>query len=447
MQLTVLGGGGFRVPLVYRALLSDDSDSRVNELVLYDVDPGRLRRVGEVLARLEAEAGVAGPAIRLETDLTEAVRGTDFVFSAIRVGGLEGRVCDERAALAEGVLGQETTGAGGICYGLRTVPVAMEIARTVKQHAPDAYVINFTNPAGMVTEAMSAVLGDRVVGICDSPVGMFKRVARALGVDHSRAVFDYAGLNHLGWLRRVLVDGVDVLPGLLADPERLSTIEEGRLFGAPWLRSIGAVPNEYLWYWYYTKEAIAGIEAAKETRGEFLLRQQGSFYAGADGAGDAYEAWDRTRRDREESYMADSRDVSGAGARDQDDLDGGGYDRVALELMHAIARNQQATLVLNVRNGHTLPGLDSDAVIEVPCIVDANGPRALALDPLAPHAASLVTAVKDVERTAIEASTTGSRELAVRALALHPLVDSVNTARKIFDRQLYDVPDLARVFG
>lgn len=446
MQLTVLGGGGFRVPLVYRALLSDDSDSRVHELVLYDVDPVRLRRVGEVLARLEAQAGVAGPTLRLETDLAAAVRGTDFVFSAIRVGGLEGRVCDERAALSEGVLGQETTGAGGICYGLRTVPFAMEIARTVKEHAPEAYVINFTNPAGMVTEAMSRVLGDRVVGICDSPVGMFKRVARALDVDRSRAVFDYAGLNHLGWLRRVLVDGVDMLPGLLADSERLSTIEEGRLFGAPWLQSIGAVPNEYLWYWYYTKEAIAGIEAAEETRGEFLLRQQGGFYAGG-GAGDAYEAWDRTRRDREESYMADSRDASGAGDRDEDDLDGGGYDRVALELMHAIARNDQATLVLNVRNGHTLPGLAPDAVIEVPCIVDANGPRALALDPLAPHAASIVTAVKDVERTAIEASLTGSRELAVRALALHPLVDSVNTARRIFERQLHEVPDLARVFG
>ena len=446
MQLTVLGGGGFRVPLVYRALLSDDSDSRVNELVLYDVDPARLRRVGEVLARLEAEAGVAGPRLRLETDLAEAVRGTDFVFSAIRVGGLEGRVCDERAALDEGVLGQETTGAGGICYGLRTVPVAMEIARTVKEHAPDAYVINFTNPAGMVTEAMSRVLGDRVVGICDSPVGMFKRVARALDVDHSRAVFDYAGLNHLGWLRRVLVDGVDVLPGLLQDDERVSTFEEGRLFGASWLRSIGAVPNEYLWYWYYTRDAIAGIEAAKETRGEFLLRQQGGFYAGA-GAVDAYDAWDQTRRDREESYMADSRDVSGAGERDEDDIDGGGYDRVALELMHAIARNEQTTLVLNVRNGDTLPGLEADAVIEVPCVVDANGPRAIPLDPLAPHPASLVIAVKDVERTTIEASMTGSRELAVRALALHPLVDSVNTARRIFDRQLSEVPDLARVFG
>lgn len=447
MQLTVLGGGGFRVPLVYRALLSDDADSRVHELVLYDVDPARLRRVSEVLARLEAAAGVAGPTLRLETDLADAVRGADFIFSAIRVGGLTGRVCDERAALAEGVLGQETTGAGGICYGLRTIPVAMEIARTVKEHAPGAYVINFTNPAGMVTEAMSKILGDRVVGICDSPVGMFKRVARALGVDHSRAAFDYAGLNHLGWLRRVMVDGVDLLPGLLADSDKLLTFEEGRLFGPSWLQGLGAVPNEYLWYWYYTKDAIAGIEAANETRGEFLLAQQRDFYAGSDGTGDAYDSWDRTRRDREESYMDDSRDASGAGERDEDDLDGGGYDRVALELMHAIGRNQQASLVLNVRNGYTLPGLEPDAVIEVPCVVDANGPRALVIDPLAPHPASLVGAVKDVERTAIEASMTGSRELAVRALALHPLVDSVNTARRIFDRQLQDLPDLSRVFG
>lgn len=447
MQLTVLGGGGFRVPMVYRALLSDDSDSRVHELVLYDVDPARLRRVSEVLARLDAAAGVPGPRVRLETDLADAVRGADFVFSAIRVGGLEGRVCDERAALSEGVLGQETTGAGGICYGLRTVPVAMEIARTVKENAPDAYVINFTNPAGMVTEAMSSVLGDRVIGICDSPVGMFKRVARALGVDRSRAAFDYAGLNHLGWLRRVMVDGVDVLPGLLADSEKLSTIEEGRLFGPSWLQSLGAVPNEYLWYWYYTKDAIASIEAARETRGEFLLSQQSGFYAGDDGAGDAHDSWDRTRRDREETYMADSREASGAGRRDEEDLDGGGYDRVALELMHAIARNKQTTLVLNIRNGYSLPGLAPDAVIEVPCIVDANGPRVLALDPLAPHAASLVATVKDVERTAIEASLTGSRELAVRALALHPLVDSVNTASRVFERQLRELPDLARVFG
>ena len=226
MRLTIIGGGGFRVPLVHRALMSEDSG--VDTVVLHDVDPTRVRAIKAVL---DESAGGRRPEVLIEDDLAKALTGTDFVFSAIRVGGLRGRTCDERSALAEGVLGQETTGAGGICYGLRTVPVALRIAEAVREHAPSAWVINFTNPAGMVTEAMSRVLGDRVIGICDSPVGLFRRVARALGIDVADAWFDYAGLNHLGWLRRVLVDGRDALPGLLADDDALGSFEEGQLFG------------------------------------------------------------------------------------------------------------------------------------------------------------------------------------------------------------------------
>src|SRR6188768_3352332 len=170
MRLTILGGGGFRVPLIHRALVADDSG--VSTLVLHDIDRARVRAIEAVL---DGSAAGRGPKVVVEDDLTKALTDTDFVFSAIRVGGLRGRTCDERAALAEGVLGQETTGAGGICYGLRTVPVAVRIAEAVRDHAPSAWVINFTNPAGMVTEAMSRVLGDRVVGICDSPVGLFRR--------------------------------------------------------------------------------------------------------------------------------------------------------------------------------------------------------------------------------------------------------------------------------
>ena len=204
----------------------------------------------------------------------EAVAGADFVFSAMRVGGLAGRVCDERSALDLGVLGQETTGAGGVCYGLRTIPVALRLAEVVRRAAPEAYVINFTNPAGMVTEAMSAVLGRRVIGICDSPVGLFKRVARVLGLPRESITFDYAGLNHLGWLHRAVVDGHDVLPDVLSRPDRLRQIEEGRLFGPEWLATLGTVPNEYLWYWYYTADALAAITEAGTTRGEYLLDQQ-----------------------------------------------------------------------------------------------------------------------------------------------------------------------------
>ncbi|HLR85837.1 MAG TPA: 6-phospho-beta-glucosidase [Nocardioidaceae bacterium] len=441
MKLTILGGGGFRVPLVYRALLG--ADSVVSDLVLYDVDRARLDSIAAVLEQVQRRDGRPGPRLTLTSDLTEAVGGADFVFSAIRVGGLVGRVCDERIALANGVLGQETTGAGGVCYGLRTVPVALEIASVVAKHAPGAYLINFTNPAGMVTEAMSRVLGDRAIGICDSPVGLFKRVARGLDVDVADAHFEYAGLNHLGWLRRVVVDGRDRLPELLADRARLLTVEEGRLFGPDWLETLGSVPNEYLWYWYFNADAVAAAQSAEQTRGEYLVSQQVGFYASV--GDDPYDAWDRTRRAREESYMADSRESSGAGERDADDLDGGGYDKVALQLMHAIAGNEPTQLVLNVANRATLTGLDSEAVVEVPCAVDASGARPLPVEPLEAYQQGVVTSVKDVERTTIEAATAGSMRLAVRALALHPLVDSVTRARAILDAQVEQVPALAHV--
>ena len=450
MRLTILGGGGFRVPLVHGALLADEGPGRVTDLVLHDLDPRRLRTIGRVLDDAEKSSGKLGPRVHLETDLETALQGTDFVFSAIRVGGLAGRVCDERAALARGVLGQETTGAGGICYGLRTVPVAMRIAETVRRVAPDAYVINFTNPAGMVTEAMSRILGDRVVGICDSPVGMFKRVARALGVDADHAVFDYAGLNHLGWLRRVLVNGQDVLPQLLHDPTALLTTEEGRLFGTDWLASLGTVPNEYLWYWYYTSEAISALDRAGSTRGEVLLAQQRDFWDGETGESvpdGTFAQWERARLEREASYMADSREATDGGERAQEDLDGGGYDRVALQLMRAVARDERTTLVLNVPNGHTLAGLDPDAVVEVPCAVDANGWRPFATAPLDPHAFGLVSTMKAVERSTIDAAISGSYSTAVKALALHPLVGSVTVARGILDAQLGALPDLRSVLG
>jgi 6-phospho-beta-glucosidase len=456
MRLAILGGGGFRVPLVHRALMGEGSG--VETIVLHDVDPARVRAIKAVLD--ESAAG-RGPEVVVEDDLAKALTGTDFVFSAIRVGGLRGRTCDERCALAEGVLGQETTGAGGICYGLRTVPVALRIAEAVRDHAPSAWVINFTNPAGMVTEAMSRVLGDRVIGICDSPVGLFRRVARALGIDVAAAWFDYAGLNHLGWLRRVLLDGRDVLPDLLADDDALASFEEGQLFGGPWLRTLGAIPNEYLYYYYFTQDAIASIVDAPATRGEFLLQQQDAFYRSGVGSADDTSAretvhgsspsaaarWEEVRKEREATYMAESRAASGAGGRHADDLDGGGYDQVALTLMRAIAGDEQATLVLNVRNRSALPGLDADAVVEVPCLVGRNGAHPLAVGALDSHASALVSSVKAAERAATDAAVSGSRAGGVKALAIHPLVGSVRTAERILDRELEVLPELRSVLS
>ncbi|MBW4722244.1 family 4 glycosyl hydrolase [Saccharothrix obliqua] len=406
MRLVILGGGGFRVPLVHRALVAA---GWVDELVLHDVAADRLARIRDVL--------VGGPRVTATTDLDEALRGADFVFSAIRVGGLAGRAADEGIAHAHGVLGQETAGAGGVAYGLRTVPVARDIARRIARLAPEAWTVNFTNPAGLVTEAMAEHLGPRVIGICDSPVGLCRRVAHALGLDADDDVtFDYSGLNHLGWLQGVHRDGEDLLPRLLADPEALGSFEEGRLFGVEWLQALGAIPNEYLHYYYDTREALG------DDRGAFLLRQQQRFY---DGEAD----WESTRLEREATYMKQERDS----------LDGGGYEHVALRLMHAIAFDTRETLILNVRNGSTLSCVDADAVVEVPCEVDGGGARPIAGRPLPDHAAGLVMSVKAVERLVLA----GTRAAALKAFALHPLVDSVSTARSLLDAYVARHPELA----
>ncbi|WP_043264283.1 6-phospho-beta-glucosidase [Streptomyces sp. CT34] len=441
MKLSILGGGGFRVPLVYRALLDDPARS-VSELTLHDTDPRRVEVISEVLARLAEGRREAVP-VRVADSLDAALTGADFVFSAIRVGGTAGRIHDERIPLSEGVLGQETVGAGGVLYGLRTIPVALHIAERVAALAPDAWVINFTNPAGMITEAMSHVLGDRVIGICDSPVGLVRRAARAAGADPSaladpaRSGFDYVGLNHLGWLRSLTLDGTDLLPGLLADDRALGSFEEGRLFGADWLRTLGSLPNEYLHYYYFRRETLHSVRDAGQTRGEFLDRQQGGFFerAAAAGSPDAvYELWERTRLEREETYLAHSREASGGWRRDSHDLEGGGYDRVALALMHALAHDTGRRLILNVRNGTTVPQLAPDAIVETVCEVDARGARPVPCAPLREDQLGLMLQVKAVERATVEAAVFKDRSAALRALALHPLVDSPAVAARILAR-------------
>ena len=440
MKLVIVGGGGFRVPLVHGKLLADP-DQLVDELVLHDVDESRLRGIAAVLDQ-QALGSAHRPRLRTTTDLDEALTGAEVVFSALRAGGLTGRARDERIALDQGLLGQETVGPGGVCYALRTVPVAVDLAERVDRLAPRARVINFTNPAGAVTEAMSAVLGDRVVGICDSPAGLCRRVAGALGVRD--AWFDYVGLNHLGWLRRVLVGGRDLLPDLLADDAALSGFEEGRLFDPEWLRAIGAVPNEYLHFYYSTREAVAEIDLGERTRGEFLHEQQDSFYRRvAQDPAAALRTWREVRQQREETYFAEARSVAGAGERASCDIQSGGYEDVALDVLASFTHNRGEVTILNVRNGGAVPGVDADAVVEVPCLVDANGAHPVATGALEGHFASLLGAVKAVERDAISAALRRSRPLALRAVAGHPLVDSVAAATRALDGYTAAFPELA----
>ncbi|MDQ1740439.1 MAG: 6-phospho-beta-glucosidase [Pseudonocardiales bacterium] len=443
MRLALVGGGGFRVPLVYRALRRRP-ELGITELVLCDLDAGRLAAIGHVLQ--------PDPAIRieLETSLARAVQGADFVFSAIRVGGAAGRVADERRALARGLLGQETVGAGGLAYGLRTLPAALELARTVAELAPQAWLINFTNPAGLITEASRAVLGDRVIGICDSPAGLVRRVCRALGLAADelatgRVAPDYVGINHLGWLRALRRDGVDLLPGLLGSDAAVDSFEEGRLFGAPFLRALAAVPNEYLHFYYSTADVLAAL-ATGPARGEFLLAEQRDFYAAATARPvEAAALWEAARLRREESYLAEAR--ADQRPRDEQDLAGGGYEEVALDLMQALSGGPARRLIVNVANGDTLPQLPADLVIEVPCQVDRAGARPLPAAAPDLHQLGLIASVRAAERAALDAVRTGSYQAAWRAFALSPLVNSTSVARQLLDDLLGDEPALARLLS
>jgi 6-phospho-beta-glucosidase len=445
MKLAIVGGGGFRVPLVYGALLEKAELLRLDEVVLHDIDAARLDRIAAVLDGLAAEHGTRLP-FRSTTDLDDAVEGAGFVFSAIRVGQLEGRVVDESVPLDLGVLGQETTGPGGICFALRTIPAMVSLAQAIAERAPRAWLINFTNPAGMVTEAVQQVLGDRAIGICDSPSGLCRRVAVALGRDPRDLWFDYFGLNHLGWLKGARDQSEELLGALLDDDARLETFEEGRLFGGDWLRALEMIPNEYLYYFYYAADTVNAIRESPASRGAFLLDQQRHFYAArGQGPADALAAWRATRHDRERTYMAEARSAAGDGS--EHDIDeNAGYEAEAMAVLEAIALNTRAVLILNTANRTSLPFLDQRAVVEVPAVVGRAGPVPLAAGEVPAHARALIELMKDVERTTIDAALTGSTALAVKALALHPLVPSVSIARDIFAGYRARLPELEEAF-
>jgi 6-phospho-beta-glucosidase len=448
MKITLLGGGGFRTPYVYQGLLG--SSVATGELVLHDVDEERLARVAAILDGISRERGVDIP-FRTTTSLDEAVDGADFVLCAVRVGGLRGRVADERVPLQFGVLGQETVGPGGICYALRTIPVLVRMAETVARRAPHAWFINFTNPVGMVTEALLPVLGERLIGICDGPSVLFHNVASALGRPVDELWFTYFGLNHLGWLQSVQGADKDLLPGLLADQERLEMVAEGRMFDGDWLRTLGMIPNQYLYYFYSAPESVAGTLDAGQTRGEYLLQQQTGFYQRrpADSC-EALGEWRAAARQREATYMRDAL-VSHASDGDGTSIpvmgQQGGYEAVALAVIEALSMNSRAIMVLNVANRSSLGFLDPRAIVEVPCIVGAPGVVPISIGGVPGHARALIETVKEIERTTVRAAVSNSRALAVQAIADHPVVPSVEVASRIFAAYMVALPELAERFA
>ncbi|MDO5495118.1 MAG: 6-phospho-beta-glucosidase [bacterium] len=469
MRLCMIGGGGFRAPQMFKALAADP-DGLITELVLYDTEPAHVAVIETVISQLrpsldddDAQAGSTGspsgggPSVTVASDLVEAVTGADFVFSTMRVGGAESRALDEEIALEHGVLGQETVGVGGLAYTLRTIPEARRLAETIKEHAPNAWTINFTNPVGVITQAMRETLGDRVIGICDTPVGLINRIADLTGATVTR--FDYAGINHLGWLRGVwghhegdpTGHESDLLAQVLDNDELLGQLDEANFLGFDIVRSIRSLPNEYLYYYLHTREAVERI-SGRTSRGRQIADSQARFYEAATAEPErALELWEAALTEREETYGAETREDP-ATRRTSHEIGLGGYQEVALKLMRTLAGADAPTrMVLNIQNtpgtGRLIRQLSRRSVVEVSCAVGLNYVTAYAVERFHSEFAGLMVQVRACDELLLRATQHKDPVAALRAFAIHPLVDSLEVARSLFETYCERIPGVAEAIG
>lgn len=448
MRITLVGGGGSRTPVLYRGLTERAAVLGEVELVLHDVSGAALERVGKILTGMHsADDGVW---VSTTTMLDEALEGADFVLTAVRAGGFEARRLDEEIALRHGVVGQETVGPGGFALALRNVPALTVVADAVKRCCPDAWVVNLTNPAGIVTQALVGSLGARVVGVCDSPMALGRGVTAALGLGaaESQAVqLEYAGLNHLGWLSAVWHRGRDLLPDLLAS-DHLGQVEEVRVAGLEEVRQLGAIPNEYVYFYEQTAQAITNLAGQNGARGAFLLAEQRRLAEKLDATtepSDALAVYEASLGRRHDSYMALEAGLQRAPSTDVF-ASTGGYHEMALSVVEAVACDLPTVLIVNTPNRGALSFLDADDVVEVPAVVGPAGVFPLASQvPVEKHA--LVRQVRDFERETLAAIAAGSRQRALSALSRHPLVPSGETAASILDAYARTIEGVGQALG
>ncbi|MGA3215558.1 MAG: 6-phospho-beta-glucosidase [Acidimicrobiales bacterium] len=445
MKLTVLGGGGARIPTLVRAVVGD----RLTPFDRIDLfEPAQDRR--ESLGRLSVElAGALGypETVRVTADVEEALTGADYVFSAVRVGGDAGRIIDEQVALERGVVGQETTGPGGCAMALRTIPVVLGYCEVIARVAPRATLVNFTNPAGIITQAVTAQGKVRAVGVCDTPSQTLTRLIEFLGADPEQVTFSYGGLNHLGWISSVVVDGQERIDELVANYEALRAYSHRFAFDPDLVRRLGCIPTEYLYYFYDSAAYLQGVARAGTSRGEDVHRFNEALVKkvikafASGGVDDAWAAYSQVLNARRASNMrldfegvrAEVEDSSGPGPDPLEAKAGkiGGYEGVALRVIDGLSGAEPARVVVNTRNGPTLDFLQPDDVVEVPALVDAKGVAPLANAGLSGANLGLVLQVKEYERAVVQAALTGDAELAALALALHPLVPGLSAAKEM----------------
>ena len=449
MKMTLLGSG-VRAPFVLRGLVAGQDDLGLDEVVLHDTDPERLELMSALGEHLCGEWG-ARFTVRGERDPRAAIAGARFVFSAIRPGQEGARAVDEEVPLKHGVLGQETTGPGGFAMALRTIPAMLGYARVIEEVAPEALLVNFTNPVGIVTQAVHDHSAVRVVGICDGPISMQRSVAALLGLPPERVHADYFGLNHCGWIHRVLVDGRDRLPEVIDRYEELSRVDERwGLFEPGLVRSIGMLPMEYLYFYYYRDQAVAHIRGSGSSRGRQLQALNDALWPvlrscvdAGDMAG-ARGAWERAMRERDATYFARERGETSLDEPDEpaDLFSAEGYEGMATAVMKAAVQRRRVPLILNVPNMGAIPGLRDDDVVEVTCMADEHGAHPIAQGTMPEAALSLVTQVKRYERLTVTAAVEGSYDAALGALLGHPLVASYPAATAILDGYVEGLPGL-----
>lgn len=409
MKLTVVGGGSTYTPELIDGFARLRDGLPIDELWLVDTDPERLALVAGISQRMFAAAGHPGKVIPT-TDLVAGVSDADTVLLQLRVGGQAARHGDESFPHDCGCIGQETTGPGGFAKALRTVPVVLQVAETIRRHAkPDAWIIDFTNPVGIVTRALLNE-GHRAVGLCNVAIGFQRRFANILGVDHRDVTLDHVGLNHLSWERGVRVKTpsgtIDRLPALLGS--HLPAVAEEVRLPASLITMLGAVPSYYLRY-FYAHDVVLGEQRVEPTRAHAVL-------------------------DVEKQLLEIYADPSVTTKPAQLEKRGGAfYSEAAVDLIASLLNDRGDAQVVNLANNGTLPFLPDDHVIEVPATVNSSGLVALPVAPLPDDIAGLIGNVAGYERLALDAAIHGGRERVLRAMMAHPLVLQYDRAEKLTD--------------
>src|SRR6266511_917556 len=403
LKIAVVGGGSTYTPELVQGFATRQDRLPVDELALFDVDAERLQVVGGLARRMLDRAGWSGRLLLLERR-EQALDGADFVVVQLRVGGQAMRLADETVPLEFGCIGQETTGPSGFAKALRTVPVVLELAEeTARRAAPGAWLVDFTNPVGIVTQALLDH-GRRAIGLCNSAIGFQRQFADLLGVAAKRVELDHAGLNHLTWVRGVRVDGSDVLPGLLE--RRADELADAVDLPVAVLRELGAVPSSYLRYYYLTREVLA-YQLDHPSRAEEVQEIEAELL--------------ELYRDPTLDHKPELLERRG----------GAWYSEAAAQLIASLHDGAGDLQIVNVRNEGTFTGLADDDVVEVPARVGPGGPVPVPAAPLAPEMLGLVQHAKAYEHLAVRAAVSGDRRVALLALLANPLVGDYRVAESL----------------